>query len=135
MDETKESQTSVIQQAPRRPSDVDVFLQLLPNIAGSLATKHEGARTVRDLAIGVAREITGQLVGLGICERTTIALDGQYLATPGPSVAASQPAALSGIGNVTQPVQSALGDNNGHGIQGAMMAHFPTAEVRKIPTL
>jgi hypothetical protein len=136
MEDNKENQPTAPQPAPRsKPSDVDVFLHLLPNIAGSLATKHEGAKTVRDLAIGVAREITGQLVQLGICDRTTIAFDGQYLATPGPAVAASQPAALSGIGNATQSVQSALGNNNGHGIQGAMVAHFHSEEVRKIPTL
>lgn len=105
----------------RRPSDVDVFMQLLPNLAGSLATKHEGAKTVRDLAIGVAREITGQLVALGVCDRTTMCLDNQPLATPGPNIASSQPAAL--------------GNNNGHGIQGAMVAHFETSETRKIPTL
>jgi hypothetical protein len=137
--ETKETTLPVIEAPakPRRPSDVDVFLHLLPNIAGSLAQKHEGARTVRDLSIGIAREITGQLVNLGVCERTTIALDGQYLATPGPNIASSQPAAVAGngSGNATQSVQPALGNNNGHGIQGAMMAHFPTTEVTKIPTL
>lgn len=134
MDESKEAQ-SPIPAPPRKPSDVDVFLHLLPNIAGSLAQKHEGSKTVRDLAIGVAREITGQLVTLGICERTTTCLDGQYLATPGPVVANSQPAAVGVIGNATQPVQGALGNNNGHGIQGAMVAHWPSEEIRKIPTL
>lgn len=137
MSDNKEIQSPATPQpVPRsKPSDVDVFLHLLPNIAGSLATKHEGSKTVRDLAIGVAREITGQLVQLGICDRTTIAFDGQYLATPGPAIASSQPAAISSVGNATQAVQGTLGNNNGHGIQGAMVAHWSTEEVRKIPTL
>jgi hypothetical protein len=122
MDENKEA--SSVSSIPKsaRPSDVEVFLGLLPAIAGSLAQKHTDARTVRDLAIGVAREITGQLVSLGVCDRTTVCLDNQYLATPGPVIAASQPAPI-------------LGSNNGHGIQGAMVAHFETRDERKIPTL
>jgi|SRR5208337_4617111 len=106
-----------------RPSDVEVFLDMLPAIAGSLATKHTDAGTVRDLAIGIARELTGQLVALGVCERTTTCLDGQYLATPGPAVAASQPASITG----SQPA-SVLGSN------GAK-TQFPTQEQVKIPTL
>jgi hypothetical protein len=151
MDENKDSAASAPSPSPttsptapvaapaRRPSDVDVFLHLLPNVAGSLATKHEGARTVRDLAIGVCRELTGQLVALGICERTTVCLDNQYLASPGPEVARTQPAAVGisppnpAMSNV--PPGVVLGSNNGHGVQGAMVAHFETAEVRKIPTL
>jgi hypothetical protein len=126
-------------QTPRRPSDVDVFLHLLPNVAGSLATKHENAKTVRDLAIGVCRELTGQLVALGICDRTTVCLDMQYLASPGPEVARAQPAAIGitapGPAPGTAPPGVQLGSNNGHGIQGAMVAHWSTEEVRKIPTL
>jgi hypothetical protein len=106
----------------RLPADIEVFLQVLPGIAGSFATKHSEPRTIRDLSIGLAREITGQLVALGVCQRTTTALDGQYLATSGPVVAASQPA----------PV---LGSNNGHGLQGAMVAHWATKEETRIPTL
>jgi hypothetical protein len=132
---TPSSQTPVT----RRPSDVDVFLHLLPNVAGSLATKHENAKTVRDLAIGVCRELTGQLVALGICDRTTVCLDMQYLASPGPEVARMQPAAIGitapGPTGGTTPPGVQFGSNNGHGVQGAMVAHWATEEVRKIPTL
>jgi|SRR5271163_207249 len=108
------------------PSDVDVFLHLLPNIVGSIATKYSDAKTIRDLSIGLARETTGQLVALGICQRTTMCLDNNPLATGGPIVQqASQPAGA----------QPQLGSNNGHGIQGAMVAHFPSQETRKVPTL
>jgi hypothetical protein len=127
MEENKEaSSPAMTHPEPRRdfrPSDVEVFLGMLPAIAGSLATKHTDARTVRDLAIGLAREVTGQLVSLGICARTTTCLDGQYLATPGPAIAMSQPA---GIIN-SQPA-SVLGSN------GAK-TQFPTQEHVKIPTL
>lgn len=117
-----EEDTKELSTPKRLPSDVEVFLHMLPEIAGSLATKHTDPGTVRDLAIGITRELTGQLVALGICERTTTCLDGQYLATPGPVIAASQPA----------PV---LGSNNGHGVQGAMVAHWSTKAEQKIPTL
>jgi hypothetical protein len=106
----------------RRPSDVEVFLQLLPNIVGSFATKHQDARTVRDLAIGLARETTLALVALGVCDRTTMLNDGQPLATATPGV-------------VGAPRDPMLGNNNGHGTQGAMVAHWPNTGVQKIQGL
>ncbi len=105
------------------PSDVAVFLHLLPNIVGSIATKYSDAKTIRDLSINLARETTGQLVALGVCQRTTLCLDNYPLAAGGP-IPQAQPA--------TGPQ---LGNNNGHGTQGAMVAHYPSQETRKIPTL
>jgi hypothetical protein len=105
------------------PSDVAVFLHLLPNIVGSIATKYSDAKTIRDLSINLARETTGQLVALGICQRTTLCLDSYPLAAGGP-IPQPQPGTVP-----------ALGNNNGHGTQGAMVAHFLSQETRKVPTL
>jgi hypothetical protein len=88
-----------------------------------------------DLSVKLAREMTGRCVELGICERTTTCLDYQPLAS-------SFAGAPTGVGSVTGGIQppppaiaAQLGNNNGHGMQGAMMAHYPNQDTRKIPSL
>ena len=99
-------------------TDVDAFMQLLPTIVGSYALKHDNAQTIRDLAIKLARETALGLVHIGVAIRTTPSLDAQPLAAPGAVIASPQPAPL--------------GNNNGHGLQGAMVAHYQSSEVQKV---
>jgi hypothetical protein len=110
---------------PSKPSDIDVFLDALPIIVGSFAAKHNEAVTAANLAVGLARETTGQFALLGICDQTTICTDGMPLAI---------------AGNVPTQNQSDIPRNisqlgNGHSKQGAMVAQFPHQSIQKIQGL
>jgi hypothetical protein len=110
-------------QAARKPSDVEIFLNVLPNLVGSFAAKHNDARTATDLAINLARETTGQLAALGVCDPTSMCLDGLPLAIIGgrPTVNPS---------GIPQNLGQGLG--NGRSRQGAMVAQFENQNVQKV---
>jgi hypothetical protein len=116
-------------QTAQKPSDVEVFLGVLPNLVGSFAAKHNDARSATDLAIDLARQTTGQLVLLGVCDQSTMCRDNRPLAlVPGQPVA--DPSNIPS--NIpTNPV----GLGNGHSRQGAMVAQFRNENVTKIQGL
>ena len=107
-----------------RPTDVEVFLGLLPTIVGSYAVKNDSPKTTSDLAIHLARQTLGGLVQLGICRATTWCSDNQPLALGLPGVAAgSQPAA--------GPAQIGQGGNRLSGVA----AHYPNSQIQRIQGL
>lgn len=105
-----------------RPTDVEVFLKLLPEIVGSFALSNTSAISVRDLAINLARETTLRLVEIGICERTTNALDGQQIPRNG----------VNGGTSVSGSTPTALPVGSGRDSQGSMVAHYENSNVMKI---
>jgi hypothetical protein len=123
---TEESQQPQGPQGPSKPSDVDVFLGLLPAIVGSFAQKHQEAPTAAGLAINLAREATGQLASLGVCDVTTRCRDGFALALIGGAPAASP-------SEIPQNFGQTLG--NGQSRMGAMVAQFKSEDVRRIQGL
>lgn len=105
--------------AKTKPTDVDAFLNLLPNLVGSFASKHNDPKTASDLAINLAREETAHMVAIGQCTPTTVCRDGRPLALyPG-----------------AQNPQSPFGLGSGQSRQGAMVAQFETTNVQKIQGL
>ena len=103
-------------------SDREAFFELLPAIVASFATKHTESKTIRELSIGLAREVTASLVQAGICERTTTCFD-LYQLAPVPAAVAMQP-----LSSTPAP----LGNGNGFTTQGQMVAQYQTNEVQKI---
>jgi hypothetical protein len=129
MDETKQDTTSP---APAsRPSDVEVFLQYLPNLVGSFAAKYNDARSASDLAIGVTRETVGSLAQIGFCEMTLRCRDGRPLALlpEGPA----QPVAVPTFG--AMPTMGSHNLGNGTNRQGAMVAQWSNQDVQKVTSL
>jgi hypothetical protein len=122
MDENQNPETT----QPSKPSDIDVFLDALPIIVGSFADKHNEAITAANLAVGLARETTGQFALLGICDQTTICTDGLPLAIAGNVPAQSQ-------SDIPRNIGQGLG--NGHSKQGAMVASFANQQIQKIQGL
>lgn len=91
-------------QVDNRPSDVDVFLGLLPTLVGSFAGKNSDPKSCCDLAINLARQTLGGLCQLGICRAQAWCTDGQPLALGLPPVQQQQmtaqyAAAAQGLGN------------------------------------
>lgn len=111
---------------PSRPSDVEVFLGILPQLVGSFAAKHNEAVTVANLAVGLSRETTGMNVSVGVCDQTTICTDGLPLAIVG-NVAMQSPSDI--------PRNLGQGLGNGHSKQGALVAQFPHQNIQKIQGL
>lgn len=106
-------------QSKPKPTDVDAFLNLLPNLVGSFAAKNNDAKTVSDLAINLAREETAHMVAIGQCTPTMVCRDGRPLALyPG-----------------TTSSQSPFGLGSGQNRQGALVAQFPNTDIQKIQGL
>lgn len=105
--------------SPKKPTDVDAFLKLLPHLVESFATKHGDPKTVSDLAIGLAREETAHMVMVGCAVPTLMCRDGRPLALlPG--------SAMPGT------AQNPIGGGNR---QGQMVAHFDNQNVQRIQGL
>lgn len=124
MEEGKEVKETEITQT-RQPSDIEVFLLVLPNCVGSFAAKSIDAKSASDSAIILARETVGSLAKLGFCQPTVMCTDGQPLAVGIMAPAPSAP-----------PIDNTgftLG--NGHSRQGAMVTQFANAHVQKIQGL
>lgn len=111
--------------ATRRRTDVDAFLQLLPDVVGSFASKNNDAKTITDLSIHLAREMTGQIVSSGMADSTMVCRDGQPLGLDSGAPIRGQTAGPLGQGPI----------GNGSNRQGAMVAHFDNQSVQKIQGL
>lgn len=111
---------------PSRPTDVEVFLGILPHLVGSFAAKHNEAVTAANLAVGLARETAGMNVSVGVCDQTMICTDGMPLALIG-NVSVQSPSEI--------PRNLGQGLGNGHSKQGAMVAQFPHQSIQKIQGL
>jgi hypothetical protein len=127
--------------APRQGlSDKDVFFRLLPGLCGSFATQYNDPKTVMALGIELAREETGRMADLGVCERTIMCRDGRplalqvYLAPPQYRSTVQQPAPAPNQ-HPQQEGALPLANTNGRGLQGQMVAHFETNSIQKIQGL
>ena len=126
----------------RPVSDIDAFFLLLPSCVGGYISKYSDTKTITDLAIALARETAGRLVTLGVCNRAMMCSDELPLA----AMAVTEAAATALVVTASAPALASaptletrsgptLGDNNGHGVQGACVAHFPSQQVQKIQGL
>lgn len=119
MEETEKNQAaSPRAETPKRRTDVDTFLGLLPNLVGSFASKHNEPKTASDLAIALAREETAHLAQMGCCEVQTMCLDGRPLAL---------------FPNQMQENPLSLG--SGRNKQGAVVAQFENQNIQRIQGL
>jgi hypothetical protein len=145
MDDTKKEAASAntasppeaVPAAARDASDKAVFFRLLPGLAGSFTTQYNDAKTIKDLAVQLAREETGRLAGFGICRLETVCADGQALglpSQPSPHVAVARPQPAPPSAQL-EDGSPPLANTNGRGLQGQMVAHFPTNNVTKIQGL
>ena len=127
MEETQNPATTPQSPKPNKASDAEVFFDVLPQLVGSFAMKHNEAVTAANLAISLARETAGQLAILGVCDQETYCTDGLPLALTQGIQPAANPSGIPR--NVTQNL------GNGHSRQGAMVAHFPNENTQKIQGL
>ncbi len=124
--------------APRRaPSDKDVFFHLLPKLCESFATRFTDPKTVMALSVELAREETGRLADLGVCQRAVMCYDGRPLAlqvyfTPPEQRSVVQQPAPAPNQHPQEENALPLANTNGRGLQGQMVSHFPTHSVQKI---
>ena len=121
MDDKDQAHSESQHQHVRRRTDVDAFLQILPDIVGSFASKHGEPKTVTDLSIHLAREMSGQIVNAGMADATMVCRDGSPL-----GLESGTP-----VGGTAGPLgHGPLG--NGSSKQGAMVAHYSSQNVQKI---
>jgi hypothetical protein len=124
--------------APQRaPSDKDVFFRLLPKLCESFATRFADPKTIMALSVELAREETGRMADLGVCERTIMCYDGRPLAlqvyfTPPEQRSVQQQPAPAPNQHPQQQGALPLANTNGRGLQGQMVAHWETHSVQKI---
>lgn len=85
MDDKKESTTSETIAGARyvdpRPTNLQIFYELLPGVLGSLAGKSTDARSANAMAFVTVREALGQCAAMGILRLTVQCTDGMPLAT------------------------------------------------------
>lgn len=123
---------------PRRGlSDKDVFFRLLPKLCESFATRYNDPKTVMALSVELAREETGRMADIGVCERTVMCYDGRPLAlqvysTPPEYRSVVQQPAPAPNQHPPQNGDLPLANTNGRGLQGQMVAHYQTNSVQKI---
>lgn len=124
---------------PERPRDVDVFFRLLPKLCESFATRYNDPKTVMALSVELAREETGRMADIGVCQRTVMCYDGRPLAlqvyfTPqtGEQRSVAQQPAPAPNQHPQQEGALPLANTNGRGLQGQMVAHFQTNSVQKV---
>lgn len=101
--------------APRfvdpRPTDLEVFFALLPQVIGGLASKNGDLRSINSSAFIVIREALGQCAAMGTLRPTFVCIDG----TPLVMMPNNQP-----IPGVQQPVSQQQAQGN-----GIMVAQHP----------
>ena len=98
-----------------RPSDVEVFLDMLPTLVGSYAAHNNDPKTVSDLAINLARQTTGGLVQLGVCRATAWCTDNRPLAL-----------------GLPQATERAMPPVNGGNRLSGLAAHYPTTQTQNV---
>lgn len=131
-------ETPVSAPAPRQAvSDKDVFFRLLPKLCESFATRFADPKTIMALSVELAREETGRMADIGVCERTVMCLDGRPLAlqiyfTPPEQRSVQQQPAPAPNQHPQQQNALPLANTNGRGLQGQMVAHWETHSVQKI---
>jgi hypothetical protein len=97
-----------------RPTDLEIFFQLLPSVIGGLAGKND-IRSTNSTAFVLVREALGQCAVMGTLRAGFVCLDGSLLA--------SMPNNQAPIG-VQQPVSQVQGSGNG----------YPVAQYPNTPT-
>ena len=122
---------------PERLRDVDVFFRLLPKLCESFTTRYNDPKTVMALSVEFAREETGRMADIGVCERTVMCYDGrplalQVYATPPEYRSVVQQPAPAPNQHPQEEGALPLANTNGRGLQGQMVAHFATHSVQKI---
>lgn len=118
----------------KNPSDKDVFFRLLPDLAQSFTTRYSDPKTIKDLSVQLAREETGRLAGLGVCSLETLCADGQRLGQPSresPHTVMARPEPAPPAAQL-EDGSPPLANTNGRGLQGQMVAHWPTNQVTKV---
>jgi hypothetical protein len=108
-----------------RPSDIDIFYELLPGVLGALAGKSSDANSATSMALMMVRQMLGQCAMMGILRTETRLMDGSPLAAVTPNmgqgnVGVAPPVSMypnqPGMG---QPAQGAVQyPNYGGGQQG-----------------
>jgi hypothetical protein len=140
--ETQKDLTEALEEVKRtdpRKTDLELFYELLPSIAGAVTTKGLDISSNVAMSLGVVREILGQCAVLGVIRPTIMCNDKQPLAIAIPGAAAiGQPSPqqqgghFGGGGLVEQyPTQQRGGGvqrqqaNYGDGSRGVLVDMFP----------
>jgi len=99
-----------------RPTDLQVFYQLLPGVLSGFAGKSVDSRSTISSALGIVREMLGQCVAMGIMRMTIQCNDGSPLAVMPVNgmMASGQPGINTGNGGGV--VQQYPNQGNGGGV-------------------
>jgi hypothetical protein len=117
-----------------RPTDLEVFFQLLPSVIGGLASKPGDIRSINPSAFTIVRDALGQCAVMGTLRAGFVCLDNTYLAqmpNNQPVIGVQQPisqqqAQGSGIVVAQHPNQPGQGQASQQPGAGGLVSQYPT---------